>query len=214
MAEAQQVQTRVPSVMDDPQAGSIARVYADALLDAVPVDQQPGLIEELDSLVNDILPRHPEFRRMLGSAVVGRDDKLKLIDNVVAPRATPLFTNFLKVLAHHDRLDLLPHISREVGLQHEIRGGRRRVQVTTAVAVSEETRRAIEQSLAQVLPYTPIVELAVDAALIGGMRIRVGDTVYDGSLRARLKQLQQRVQQRSTHEIQSGRDRFSHPERD
>ncbi|MCY2962957.1 MAG: ATP synthase F1 subunit delta [Planctomycetota bacterium] len=214
MAEAQQVQTRIPSVMEDPQAGSIARVYADALLDAVPTEQQPGVIEELDSFVHDVLPKFPEFQRLLGSAIVGRDEKLQLIQNVVAPRASETFTSFMKVLARHDRLDLLPNICRHVGLQHEIRGGRRRVQVTTAQAVSEETRHAIEQSLAQSLSFTPIVELAVDAALIGGMRIRVGDTVYDGSLRARLKQLQQRVQQRSTHEIQSGRDRFSHPERD
>ncbi len=214
MAEAQQVQTRIPSVMEDPQAGSIARVYADALLDAVPTEKQPGVIEELDSFVHDVLPKFPEFQRLLGSAIVGRDEKLRLIQNVVAPRASETFTSFMKVLARHDRLDLLPNICRHVGLQHEIRGGRRRVQVTTAQAVSEETQRAIEQSLAQSLPFTPIVEMAVDAALVGGMRIRVGDTVYDGSLRARLKQLQQRVQQRSTHEIQSGRDRFSHPERD
>ncbi|MFM7160342.1 MAG: ATP synthase F1 subunit delta, partial [Planctomycetaceae bacterium] len=129
-------------------------------------------------------------------------------------RANPLFVNFLRVLARHERLDLLEPIHRQAVLQHELRAGKRRVQVTVAREVSAETRRAIEESLAKVLPFTPIVELTVDPELLGGMKIRVEDTVYDGSLRTRLKQLRQQVQQRSTHEIQSGRDRFSHLERD
>lgn len=214
MDTALQLCTRIPSVMEEPQAGAIARVYADALLDAVPADQHLAVIEELQSFVQVVLPAHPGYQRLLVSAAVGRDDKLRLISNVVSGRGSDLFTNFLKVLAKHDRLDLLPVICRQVGLQYEIRTGKRRVQVTTAHAVSEETAQAIQQSLAQTLDYTPIVELAVDPSLLGGMRIRVGDTVYDGSLRARLKQLRQRVEQRSTHEIQSGRNRFSHSERD
>jgi F-type H+-transporting ATPase subunit delta len=161
-----------------------------------------------------VLPANPEFARLLSSAVVGKDDKLKLIDNVLGGRANPLFVNFLRVLARHERLDLLAPIHRQAVLQHELRAGKQRVQVTVAREVSPETRRAIEESLAKVLPFTPIVELTVDPELLGGMKIRVEDTVYDGSLRTRLKQLRQQVQQRSTHEIQSGRDRFSHLERD
>ncbi|RPI89298.1 MAG: ATP synthase F1 subunit delta [Planctomycetaceae bacterium] len=214
MDSPQQLCTRIPSVMDEPQSGAIARVYAAALLNAVPADQQPGVIEELQSFVQDVLPANPGYQRLLASAVVGRDDKLRLISNVVSGRGSELFTNFLKVLAKHNRLDLLPVICRQVGLQYEILTGKRRVQVTTAHPVSEETGQAIQQSLAQTLPYTPIVELAVDPTLLGGMRIRVGDTVYDGSLRARLKQMRHRVEHRSTHEIQSGRNRFSHSERD
>jgi F-type H+-transporting ATPase subunit delta len=194
--------------------GAVAKVYAKSLLDAVPADKQVAVLEEFGSLVQDVLPANPEFARLLSSAVVGKDDKLKLINNVLEGRANPLFVNFLRVLARHERLDLLAPIHRQAVLQHELRAGKQRVQVTVAREVSPETRRAIEESLAKVLPFTPIVELTVDPELLGGMKIRVEDTVYDGSLRTRLKQLRQQVQQRSTHEIQSGRDRFSHLERD
>ena len=54
----------------------------------------------------------------------------------------------------------------------------------------------------------------VNPAILGGMVIRVGDTVYDSSLKARLRQLRGRLKQQATHEIQSGRDRFRHPEGD
>jgi F-type H+-transporting ATPase subunit delta len=49
---------------------------------------------------------------------------------------------------------------------------------------------------------------------LGGIVIRVGDTIYDSSLALRIKQLRERLRQRSLHEIQSGRDRFGHPEGD
>ena len=76
------------------------------------------------------------------------------------------------------------------------------------------TPRNVEARLKELFPFQPVLEPAVDPSLLGGLRIRVGDTVYDGSLRARLKQLRHRVRERSLHEIQSGRDRFSHSERD
>ena len=72
----------------------------------------------------------------------------------------------------------------------------------------------IRERLAAALAIRPVLEAAVDPSILGGLRVRVGDTVYDGSLRARLKQLRHRVRERSLHEIQSGRNRFSHPERD
>jgi len=72
----------------------------------------------------------------------------------------------------------------------------------------------VRNRIADVFDCEPIIETATDAKLIGGLVIRVGNTVYDGSLRNRLNQLAKRMQQRSLHEIQSGRDRFSPPEGD
>ena len=64
------------------------------------------------------------------------------------------------------------------------------------------------------ISFEPIVETAVDPAVIGGLVIRIGDEIHDGSIKTQLKTLRNRLQQRSLHEIQSGRDRFSHPEGD
>jgi len=198
--------------MEDPQTGAIARVYAQAWLGAIPPGQAQDLLEEFQSFLEDVLAPNPEFARLLTSGVAGRDDKLRLIDRVLAGRASPLFANFLKVLARHERLDLLPVIFRQATLLHEKATGRGRVQVTTALPLGAEQLRAIEQRLSEQLPFAPIIEQAIDPGLIGGMRIRIGDTVYDGSLRLRLRQLRERVRERSLHEIQSGRNRFSHQE--
>ena len=55
----------------------------------------------------------------------------------------------------------------------------------------------------------PILDLTLDPELLGGLIVRVGDWQYDGSVSGRLKTLRDHLIARSSHEIQSGRDRFS-----
>jgi F-type H+-transporting ATPase subunit delta len=206
--------TRPPSVLEDPSAQQIARVYADAFLRAAQSAGAQGLLDEYESFLENVLERHPEFASLLSSGVLTRDEKLAMIDRVVAPRGSASFTNFLRVLARHDRLGLLPIIFRESVKRHEEQAGRRRVQVTSARELSQSAREQIRQRLVESFPFEPILETSVDQSLLGGLVIRIGDTVYDTSLRTRLRQLRGRLLQRSLHEIQSGRDRFSHPEGD
>jgi F-type H+-transporting ATPase subunit delta len=214
MAEKTQIKTRIESVMEDPHTGAVARIYADAFLNAIPAGQQAEAIEEFRSFVEDLLNKQPDFSRLLLSGTVSRDVKLAVIDRVLTGRASDLFTNFLRVLARHDRLDLLPLILAQSQIEHEKRTGLKRVQIISAQKLSDGALQKIRERLAAMLSIQPVLEAAVDPDILGGLRIRVGDTVYDGSLRARLKQLKARVRERSLHEIQSGRNRFSHSERD
>jgi F-type H+-transporting ATPase subunit delta len=214
MAGKSQIKTRIESVMEDPHLGAVARVYADAFLNAVPAAQLGDALEEFRSFVDDVLDRNRDLSRLLLSGTVSRDQKLQLIDRIVQGRGSELFTNFLRVLARHDRLDLVRLVLAQCEIEAENRSGRKRVQVISAQPLSEDNLNKIRQRLAAELAIQPVLEPAVDPYMLGGLRIRVGDTVYDGSLRARLEQLRFRVRERSIHEIQSGRNRFSHSERD
>jgi F-type H+-transporting ATPase subunit delta len=206
--------TRIGSVMEDPSAQAIARTYADALLNAASAGGTESALEELGSFVDDVLLKVAGLHEIFNSLVIGRDEKIRLIDRVIAPRASELVTNFLRVLARHGRLDLLPAILREARVRDEIRRGRRRIQVVSARPLDAQAESRIRMRLAESLPFDPILETQVDPSLLGGIVIRVGDTVYDSSLAMRIKQLRERLKQRSLHEIQSGRDRFGTPERD
>lgn len=200
--------------MEDPSAQAIARTYADAFLNAAAGTGVDDALEEFASFVADVLDANPKFEAILLSGIVSRDEKIKLIDRAIAPHGSELFVNFLRVLAKHDRLELLPTILGESQVRQEVRTGRQRVQVTSAQPLSEETRDGVRKRLAESLPFEPILEERTDPAVLGGLVIQVGDTVYDSSLRTRLKQLRRRLRERSLNEIQSGRDRFSHPEGD
>ena len=65
-------------------------------------------------------------------------------------------------------------------------------------------------SLRRILGGEPQVHPTVDPSLIGGVVLRVGDTVYDGSVARQLDQVREQMINRSGHEIQSRRDRFRH----
>jgi F-type H+-transporting ATPase subunit delta len=214
MAEQKPDLFRVGSVMEDPSAQAVARTYADAFLDAAAATGVEAALDELRSFVEDVLLKVPGLQEVFSSVVIGRDEIIRLIDTVIAPRASELVTSFLRVLARHDRLELLPAILREAGIRNEIRHGRRRIQVTSARPLNSQAEGRIRSRLAESLPFDPILETRVDPSLLGGIVIRVGDTVYDSSLAMRIKQLRERLQQRSLHEIQSGRDRFGSPEGD
>ena len=211
MADGQEIRTRVSSVMDDPSARAIARVYATALVDAAASAGVGDVLDELASFLDDVLEAQPEFHSILVGMAVGRDQKVAMIERVVGPVGTAVLTSFLTTLARHERLDLLPLVLEEARLIEDTRGGRKSVQVTSSQPLDPETLESIRASLDSALPFTPILDTQVDSSLIGGLVIQIENTVYDSSLRTRIKQLRDRMRERSLHEIQSGRDRFSHP---
>jgi F-type H+-transporting ATPase subunit delta len=208
MPEAENIPKRVASVMEDPSALAVARVYAGAFLNAAGANVD-GALEEFTSFLDDVLKTFADFEAVLLSGFFSRDEKVRLINAVVGKFGSETFTSFLRVLARHERLELLPLILRDCRIQHEIRQGKRRVQVRSAVALPAATLEQIRQELDRKLPFETIVVPAVDPSLIGGIVIQVGDTVYDDSLRNRMKQLRARLRHRSLHEIQRGRARFA-----
>ena len=203
-------QTRPTHVLEDPSAKAVARVYALAYLDAAAAGNVADPLEELTSFLEDVLDRNPEFAALLISPATGRDGKLTLIERVVQPVASEFFTNFLKVLAHKERLDLLPVIQSLCSTEQERRTGRQRISVRSATPLSEEQLQKIKDRLQAALSIEPILIPEVDEDLVGGLVVQVGDTIYDGSLRTRLQSLKLKLRERYLHEIQSGRDRFGY----
>ena len=196
-------------VLADPSEQAVARVYAVSYLDAAQQAGQSEPLEDLESFVSEVLGSSRDFNSLLTSVVTTREQKAELIDRVVKPRASEFFTNFLHVLARHERLDLLPVIAQQARLEFDVRSNRKRVMVKSAVPLSDEQSGAVTERLRSTFGFEPILETQVDPSLLGGLVVQVGDTVYDGSLRTQLKSLKQRLRERYLNEIQSGRNRFS-----
>lgn len=211
---SEQLKTRADHVLEDPGAKAVASLYARSYLTAAKQNGVSDAPEELASFVDDVLTTSPDFHNLLVSDSLGRDEKLGLIDRVVAVKSTEFFANFLKVLVRHGRIDLIGAIREVVVQVQEELTGSHRVQIRSAKALSDKSRDEITTQLKNKLGFDPILLESVDESLIGGLIIQVGDTVYDSSLRTRLKTLTGRLTERTLNEIQSGRDRFSHPEGD
>jgi F-type H+-transporting ATPase subunit delta len=196
-------------------AQHVAGVYAEGFLGAAEnAGRTEELLAEFDSFLSDVLDLFPSLEQVLASRLVSAEDKIALLHRVLASQASPIFLNFLKVVARHERLEILRAIHRQTHEQYDRLRGRVRVQVATATPVPEELAHRITQNLAGVVGGEPILQRVVDPDLIGGIVLRVGDTVYDASIANQLKQLRQQMMDRSAHEIQSRRDRFRYPARD
>lgn len=202
---------RPSHVLQDPSAQAVARMYGRAFLAVAEEGQAGEVLEELTSFYDDVVKGHPEFGSLLLDELISGDEKLRLIERVVAPRASELLANFLRVLAKHERLSLLPTVLEQSWREFERLSGQTRVQITSAVELGPEQIERIRDRLRSALSADPIVVPEVDPSLIGGLIVRVDDTIYDGSLRTRLQGLQRRLRERYLNEIQVGRDRFSHP---
>jgi F-type H+-transporting ATPase subunit delta len=194
----------------DVSAERLARVYAEALLAAADAaGQTREAIDDIDSLIDDVLKSDPQLDELFGGAAVGRHTRRNAIEKAFTGRASDVFLKFLLVLNEHERLELIRPI--RVAL-HDLDNERQhlvRVHVFTAVPLPPDYRERIAGEVRQHFGLEPVVVPHVDPALLGGMKVRIGDMQFDATVRTRLDNLLTQVLARSSYEIQSRRDTFS-----
>jgi F-type H+-transporting ATPase subunit delta len=194
----------------EPSSRRIARVYAEALLNSAEKRGIDGVVtEQLDSLVQDVFKLQPRLETLLSSAAVRRDEKERILRSALGRQANELFLDFLMVLNRHDRLDLLRSLWIVYHEMRDQRMNRVRVTVRSATPLDDGQRHHILEQLRIILKREPVLQVLVDAELLGGLVIQVGDWLYDGSVRTQLERIRNQLLTRSSHEIQSRRDRFS-----
>jgi len=185
------------SVPFDSGKAYLGTVYAKALLG---VTQNAGntaeVVAEFDSLVADVLDRFPAFDATLSSLRVSPEGKLALLDKAfnnaqLSSRMSVTLLNFLKVVMRHGRLDCLRAIHRALRQFHDALQGRVAVEIRTAHAVGKDELALIADKLRRTTGLDVSLLARVDPELLGGLVVRVGDTVYDGSVRNQLSRMRE-----------------------
>ena len=188
----------------------IARVYAEALLNAAEKSgQTEQVLEELHSLVGDVFDVDPRLEILLSSAAMGRKGRDEAIQKVFGDRASPLFFNFLQILNEHERLELIRPVLAEAEALNLERHNQVKVFVQTAVPLPDDLRQSLLERLRVNMKSEPILEVRVVPELIGGMKFRIRDLQVDATISSYLDNLKTYFLSRSSHAIQSRRDRFS-----
>lgn len=194
----------------DPSAEKVARVYAQAILEAA--DRKgcrDDVLDELHTLATEVLPKVPQARRVFDSPRVPLEQKDALIDRITAGRMQPTTAHALHVLARHGRLGIVAEVADAARRLADELAGRREAVLTTAVSLPEEQQRQLVADVERQLGVSLAATFAVDPALIGGLVVRVGDTVYDQSIASGLASLGGKLHRRTINEIQHGRDRLT-----
>lgn len=188
----------------------VGAIYAKALLGATEkTASTDDVLVEFGSLVHDVLDRFPGLDSTLSSPRVPVEGKTRLLDHVFSSRMSELLLTFLKVVCAHGRLDCLREIYQAALKQvHELRG-LIEVQLTTAAPLDRPLVGQITDVLQQSLGRQVLLRETYDADLIGGLVVRVGDKIYDGSVANRLAQLRAEALDRTVQEIRAAAARFT-----
>jgi F-type H+-transporting ATPase subunit delta len=190
----------------------VARVYAEALLDvATEKNLADEIGAELQEIVKEVYGKSPEVETALSSPVIKRTVKAPVIEHAFKGQVSDLVLNFLNVLNNKDRLILLRHATAAYRDLLDEREKRVRVTVRSAVPLSDEQSEHISKAIADATGLYPVIASRIEPELLGGMIVQVGDQVFDSSVRNRIENIRTQLLGRSNYEIQTGRDRFSHP---
>ena len=139
-----------------------------------------------------------ELRDVLGNPAYDRAQRLNVVNALLASagQTAPALSNTLQLLNDRNKLVVVPELSRAFRDLADERAGRVRGTVTSAVPLSPQMVAQLTQQLAQLTGKQVVVETRVDSALLGGVAAQVGSTLYDGSLRTQLHELQQQLASR------------------
>jgi F-type H+-transporting ATPase subunit delta len=173
--------------------GSLARRYARALL-SLGVAQ--GCIDQLGADLGtfaSVLDQDDgQLRGILNNPGLTTTERKNVVVAVIGMLSLhPLSQNFINLLVDKSRLGVFDDIQRAYSDMADELAGRVRATVTTAAAADTSTADQIRQVLESTTGKTVLIDFQVDPDLIGGIVARVGDTVYDASIRARLQNLRE-----------------------
>jgi len=135
-----------------------------------------------------------ELRTFLASPAVGMEAKHAVIEKIVARLgASKIIRNFLFVLADHRRTQLIPEVIAAFDQVIRQRQGVAEAEISSAMELSAAQKKEMSATLARLTGKKIEAKYALDPALLGGAVVRIGDTIYDGSLRSRLNEMRARL---------------------
>lgn len=173
-------------------AGSIARRYARALM-AIGTDfkSYEAIGREVASLAQ-AMKISPDLAETLSSPAFPRSDRQKVLTAILARLgASATVKNFTLLLLDRERLASIPDIARELHAMINEKNGRVTAQVTAARALSSAQLGELKTVLERLSGKQVQIEQHEDPDLLGGVVAKLGDMVYDGSLRTQLSQMRQ-----------------------
>ena len=173
---------------------TVARRYASALADAVLAGGDAREIQEELVRWESMIQSSDLLREVFSNPTINYDQKRSVLEELI--RRTKVRTstaNFLRILLKNQRLTELGEINRRFAQVLDERSGVVAAEVTTARPVPEDIQKSLEQRLVSMTGKKVRFSFATDESIIGGMIARIGSTVYDGSVRNQLRQVEDRL---------------------
>ncbi len=172
-------------------ASTYARAFADVVLRAhLDADRAIGGLRR----IAELLAESAELRRVWENPAVPADQKRSLLDVIVQrERIEKPVRNLMAVLMDHRRVQFLERIIAQLGKELDARMGFAEAQISSARELGDAEKRALEKQIESVTGKRVRARYGLDAALLGGAVVRVGSTIYDGSVKGQLEKIREAI---------------------
>ena len=172
-------------------ASTYARAFADVVLSArLDAKVAIGGLRRISKLLADSAP----LRRVWENPAVPADQKRKLLDAIVQQEGIERHVrNLIAVLIDHRRIQFLERITQQLEKELDSRMGFAEAQITSARELGDAEKRALESQIEKATGKKVRAQFGLDASLLGGAVVRVGSTIYDGSVKGQLEKIREAI---------------------
>ncbi|NBB53055.1 F0F1 ATP synthase subunit delta [Rhizobium sp. CRIBSB] len=175
---------------DDFRTTEVGERYAQALFDLA---DETGALDAVRADLKTLRAAYGEsadLRRLLSSPVIASEDQGRgLVAIADKARFNATTRKFLGLLAQNGRACDLPAVIAAFETLYAVRTGVVAAEVVSAVALTAAQMKAVQGALVAALGKTPEMTARVDPSILGGLKVKVGSRLFDGSIRTRLDQM-------------------------
>ena len=188
---------------------SLGHVYAQALIN-VAVKQRvlEDVTQDVQGLAQ-LLDKAPHFEAFAQAVTIGPEEKTAALEKMFAGRLNGLTLKTLQAMAQRDRLVFIRGFVAAFDRVLEKLSGRVDVEMTTAHAVPEGSAQRIRDGVGRALGKTVVLKQKTNAALVGGLILRIGDTMMDGSVETQLQHIKLQMQRKGGEILGNKVDAFT-----
>jgi F-type H+-transporting ATPase subunit delta len=176
---------------------TLAKRYAKAMLS---VALKEGAVEQVEGhllALKDAYRGNASFRKAMGQPRIPKAARKQILRRPFEGKALPAFLELLDLLVDKHRVKLIPDIADSFDQLADESHGVVRVQVASAFPLSATHEKTLEDRLKAATGKKVEMRVSVDRALKGGLSVRIGDQVLDGTVLNRLKTLRERLLERA-----------------
>lgn len=173
--------------------GAVASRYARALFAVARQQKALDQIEEELVQLKQVFEQNPQFLKLLNHPLIEQQVKKDQLKAIFTDQVSPTVINFLNVLVDRNRETELADISSHFSRLANDERGLEDAYVSSAEALDEEQQNHIAKQFSQVTGKQIRLHAKIDTSILGGIKVQIGDRVYDGSLQGRLSRFKRRM---------------------
>jgi F-type H+-transporting ATPase subunit delta len=174
----------------------VASRYAKSLIDLAREQKVLDKVKSEMELFMEVGKQNAQLLAVLKNPIISLDKKAAVLKDIFADKVQPMVISFFNIMVNKGRAGVLFATAKEFVNLYNADKGIVKAKVTSAVALTEENKKQLLEVVKAATKGEVILEAKVDAALLGGFVLQVGDKQFDASLNSKLKKLKKEFAQK------------------